>query len=311
VNNAETNAATDTVDVVVVGMGPGGEAVAEQLAEAGLAVVGVEAHLVGGECPYYGCVPSKMMIRAADALAEAHRVADLAGSVSVAPDFAPVAARIRAEATDAWDDMVAVDRFVGKGGRFMRGHGRLTAARTVAVDCPDGERATVTARRAIVLNPGTDPAIPPVPGLADGPYWTNRDAVAVEQVPESLIVLGGGAVGLELAQAFARFGTRVTVLEAAERLVLMEEPEASEVITEVLRSEGITVHTSARITAVHHDDAGFTVDLDSQQAGAQRLLVATGRRSKLADLGLEAVGSAPRGCPRRRTAGFTRSATGG
>lgn len=284
---------SETVDVVVVGMGPGGEAVAEQLAEAGLAVVGVEAHLVGGECPYYGCIPSKMMIRAADALAEARRVAELAGTVSVAPDFAPVAARIRAEATDSWDDKVAVDRFVGKGGRFVRGHGRLSGAHTIAVDTPEGERAEFTARRAIVLNPGTDPAIPPIPGLAEVPYWTNREAIAVEQAPESLIVLGGGAVGLELAQAFARFGSTVTVVEAMDRLLPAEEPEASEQITQVLRHESITVHVGARVTAIRHDGTGFTLDLGSRQVSGQRLLVATGRRSKLDDLGLDTVGLDP------------------
>ena len=284
---------SETVDVVVVGMGPGGEAVAEQLAEAGLAVVGVEAHLVGGECPYYGCVPSKMMIRAADALAEARRVAELAGTASVTPDFAPVAARIRAEATDSWDDKVAVDRFVGKGGRFVRGHGRLTGPRTVAVEAPSGERTEFTARRAVVLNPGTDPAIPPILGLADSPYWTNREAVAVEQAPESLIVIGGGTVGLELAQAFARFDTRVTVVEAAERLLPMEEPESGDLVAEVLRDENVTVRTGARITAVRHDDAGFTVDVDGHQVTAQQLVVATGRRPKLADLGLDVVGLDP------------------
>jgi pyruvate/2-oxoglutarate dehydrogenase complex dihydrolipoamide dehydrogenase (E3) component len=290
---ADDGPAEGAVDVVVIGMGPGGEAVAEQLAEAGLAVVGVEAHLVGGECPYYGCVPSKMMIRAADSLAEARRVAELAGTVSVAPDFAPVAARIRAEATDTWDDTVAVDRFVGKGGRFVRGHGRLTGARTVTVDTPEGEPATFTARRAIVLNPGTDPAIPPIPGLPDSPYWTNREAVAVEQAPESLIVIGGGAIGLELAQAFARFGTQVTVVEAAPRLLPIEEPEAGELIAEVLRGEGITVRTAATVAAVRHDEAGFTVNVDGQQFKAQRVLVATGRRSKLDDLGLGAIGVDP------------------
>src|SRR6266511_2051424 len=153
---------TERVDVVVLGMGPGGEEVAGRLAEAGLAVVGVEAKLLGGECPYWGCVPSKMMIRAANLLAEARRVDGMAGHTEVYPDWAPVAQRIRDEATDDWNDQVAVDRFVGKGGRFVRGRGRLAGPRRVAV----GD-TVFEAGRAVVVATGTEPAVPPIDGLAD------------------------------------------------------------------------------------------------------------------------------------------------
>jgi pyruvate/2-oxoglutarate dehydrogenase complex dihydrolipoamide dehydrogenase (E3) component len=141
---------TEQVDVVVVGLGPGGEEVAGKLAEAGLSVVGVEGKLVGGECPYWGCVPSKMMIRAANLLAEARRIPGMAGQATVRPDWAPVAARIRDEATDDWDDKVAVDRFVGKGGRFVRGWARLAGPGRVAV----GDEV-FEARRGVVLGTGT------------------------------------------------------------------------------------------------------------------------------------------------------------
>jgi pyruvate/2-oxoglutarate dehydrogenase complex dihydrolipoamide dehydrogenase (E3) component len=185
-------------DVVVVGMGPGGEDVAGRLAEAGLDVVGVERQLVGGECPYWGCIPSKMMIRAANLLAEGRRVRGMAGDATISPDWAPVAQRIRDEATDDWDDRVAVERFEGKGGRFLRGEGRIVGPGRVAV----GDRV-FEVRRAIVIATGTHPTIPPIPGLGRVPYWTNREAIEAKELPSSLLVLGGGAVGAELAQAFA------------------------------------------------------------------------------------------------------------
>src|SRR6266852_4481822 len=210
------------VDVVVIGLGPGGEYAGGRLAGAGLAVAGVEARLVGGECPYWGCVPSKMMIRAADLLAEGGRIPGMAGAATVRPDWRPVARRIRDEATDNWDDKVAVDRFTGKGGRFVRGRGRLTAPGEITVDTAGGRRV-IRVRRAIVINTGTAPAIPPVDGLAGTPYWTNREAIETEEVPRSLIVLGGGSIGAELSQVFARFGARLTVVEAAERLIPMDE----------------------------------------------------------------------------------------
>src|SRR5215472_326254 len=142
-------------------MGPGGEDVAGRLAEAGMAVAGVESGLVGGECPYYGCVPSKMMIRAANLLAEAARIPGMAGSATVRPDWAPVAGRLRDEATDDWDDTVAADRFTGKGGTLFRGLGTVIAPGLVKVD-----DARLRARKGIVIATGTEPAIPPIPGLA-------------------------------------------------------------------------------------------------------------------------------------------------
>src|SRR5215813_3575347 len=189
------------VDVVVIGMGPGGERVADTLAGAGLVVAGVEARLVGGECPYWGCVPSKMMIRAANLIMEGNRVNGMAGTARVDPDWAPVARRIRDEATDDWDDKVAADRFTGKGGILVRGHGRISAPGEVTVTPPGpGGDQVLRARRAIVVNTGTAPAVPPIPGLAGTPFWTNREAIEADRVPGSLVILGGGAVGVELAQ---------------------------------------------------------------------------------------------------------------
>ena len=286
------------VDVVVVGLGPGGEHLATELARAGLSVVGVDRRLVGGECPYYGCIPSKMMIRAAGTLAEARRVTGLAGSATLAPDWAQVADRIRREATDDWDDQVAVDRLVEAGVRFLRGTARLTGPGQVHVDTDDGTAVDLVARRGVVLNTGTEPAVPPIEGLAGTPYWTNREALRVTELPASLVVVGGGAIGLELAQAFARFGTAVTVLEAGPRILGPEEPEAADVVRAALQADGITVREGVAIDRVEHDADRFALHVveDGSQEGlsADRVLVAAGRRSNLADIGLETVGLDPR-----------------
>jgi pyruvate/2-oxoglutarate dehydrogenase complex dihydrolipoamide dehydrogenase (E3) component len=280
----------DEVDVVVVGLGVGGEEVAGRLAEAGLAVVGVEHRLVGGECPYWGCVPSKMMIRAANLLAEARRVDGMAGAATVEPDWTPVAKRIREEATDDWDDKVAVDRFTGKGGRFVRGFGRLAGPGRVEVD-----EQVFQARRGIVVGVGTAPAVPPIEGLAGTPYWTNREAIEATEVPDTLLVLGGGSIGVELGQVYARFGARVTILEAAPRLVEQEEPESSALLATALAEDGIAVRTGVKAERVAHDGQRFTVTLaGGDTVEGDRLLVATGRHANLPDLGLETVGLDPK-----------------
>ena len=281
----------EQTDVVVIGMGPGGECAAGALAEAGLHVTAVEQRLVGGECPYFGCVPTKMMIRAGNLIAEGRRIPGMAGTAAVTPDWSPVARRIRQEATDYWDDKVAADRFTGKGGHLVRGHGTITGPGEVTV----GDRV-FRAHRGIVINSGTEPKIPPIEGLAGTPYWTNRDIVQAEQVPESLIALGGEAIGAELAQVFARFGTAVTVVQKMDRLVSSEEPEAGTLIERIFTAEGIKVHTSARTERVSHGGSPtghFTVHLGMSTLTAEQLLVATGRRVDLAALGVGAVGLDP------------------
>jgi pyruvate/2-oxoglutarate dehydrogenase complex dihydrolipoamide dehydrogenase (E3) component len=274
------------VDVVVLGLGAGGEYAARKLAEAGLSVVGVERDLVGGECPFWGCTPSKLLIRSADVLAEARRVDGLAGHAEVHPDWGRPAERIRAANHD-WTDAQHAGPLEDAGVRIVRGHGRLAGPGVVEVD-----GTTYAARLGVVLNTGTEPAVPPVPGLHGTPYWTNRDVMRQITPPESLLVIGAGAIGSELAQAFARFGTRVSVLEAQDRLC-PEEVEACEVITAAMRADGVELRVGVQVDAVRHGAGGFEVDVDGQTLTADRLLVAAGRRLNLTDVGLETVGLDP------------------
>jgi pyruvate/2-oxoglutarate dehydrogenase complex dihydrolipoamide dehydrogenase (E3) component len=247
--------------------------------------VGIEAELVGGECPYWGCVPSKMMVRAANLLAEGRRIPGTAGTAVITPDWAPVARRIRDEATGSWDDKVAVDRFVAKGGHFIRGRARVTGPTSVEVN---GEQ--IIAEKALVLAAGARPWIPPM--FADIPHWTNREAIATETVPASLLVIGGGAVGLEIGQVMSRFGSKVTIVETGDRIAGSEEPEVSDMITRILRREGIEVHAGVEIASVSSAEAtGCTLRLgDGSSLSAERVLVATGRRPDLEGLGVAALG---------------------
>jgi pyruvate/2-oxoglutarate dehydrogenase complex dihydrolipoamide dehydrogenase (E3) component len=281
--------AVEQADVVVVGLGVGGEQVAEELADAGLSVIGIEHTLVGGECPYWGCVPTKMMIRAGNSLAEARRVPGLSGTSTVQPDWSPVAKRIRVEATDTWDDKVAVDRFVGKGGRFVRGRATVVGPGRVKV-----EEREYAATRGLVIATGTAAVIPPIEGLAGTPYWTNREAVEAEELPASLVVLGGGAIGCELAQVLARFGVQVTIVEGSDRLIAMEEPESSEHAAAALARDGVRIRTGVRARRVAYAGEGFVLDLDDgSTVTGEKLLVATGRAARLGGLGLETIGLDP------------------
>ncbi len=277
----------DTFDVIVVGLGPGGEFAANKLARAGLSVLAVDKHLAGGECPFYGCVPSKLMMRGATAVVEAQHAPGVSGECDVRPDWTAVAKRVQ-RSTRNWDDTASVERLQKGGATVLHGEARLTGARSVEVD-----GTPYAATRAVLLATGTSPAVPPIDGLAGTPYWTNREIVKVTDLPGSLAVIGGGPIGCEFAQAFVRFGVQVTLLEVADRILTKEEPEVSALMADVLRRDGMEVRSGVSIDSVAHDGAAFTLEVDGDRVVAERVLVATGRTTGLPDLGLESVGVDP------------------
>ena len=278
----------DWHDLIVLGTGVGGTEVAAQAAGKGLDVLAIEQRLVGGECPYWGCIPSKAMARASSVLGEAARVNQLAGKSAVEPDWTVLARRV-AEVSEHWDDARAVDRLERRGATPLRGRGRILGPAEVEVD---GRR--LAARKGLVIATGTQPAIPPVDGIRGVPYWTNREAVEAGTIPRSLIVLGAGAVGLELAQAFGRFGAEVTVVEGADHALPMEEPENAAAIDEAVRRDGIILITGTTATAAASSERGITVELsDGTHLEGEQLLVATGRRPDLGSLGVAELGIDP------------------
>ena len=275
--------------MVVVGLGPGGEAAATELAKAGLSVVGVDERLVGGECPYFGCIPSKMVIRAANLLADGRRIDGRAGTADVRADWAPVHARIRDEATDDWDDTVAVKRLEDAGVRFVRGHGRLTGPRTVEVD---GE--TFEAASGVVLNTGTRPATPPIDGLADTPFWTNRDVLRIDTLP---VHAGRHRRRPDRRRAGPGPGP---VRGAGDRDRGRSAPAGPGGARgrrprrrRVRRARASRCSTAPRISRVSYDDGQFTVAVDGQELTFEKLLVAAGRTPNLDDVGLDTVGLDP------------------
>jgi pyruvate/2-oxoglutarate dehydrogenase complex dihydrolipoamide dehydrogenase (E3) component len=283
--NNQTNRSADP-DVIVLGVGTCGEDLSLRLLGAGLDVVGIEASLVGGECAYWACLPSKRLIRMANLLQEARRVNGAAGTAAVTPDWGGVAARLREEVTGGWDDSYATDRFEGRGGRLVHGRGKLTGPHTVAV----GDES-FTARLGVVIATGSQPAIPPLAGLRDVDYWTTHDVIAAETLPASLVILGGGVVGCELGQMLARFGVEVKIVEMADRLLPREEPEAAAAVAAAFAAEGIAVHTGAAAQRVEARDGAIVLTLEGgAEVAGERLLVATGRKVDLSGLGLEAAG---------------------
>ncbi len=261
-------------DVVCLGGGVAGEAIAGGLEGSGLTLAVVERELVGGECPYWGCIPSKTLLRSGETLEEAARARTLAASrVDWELDFPKVSKRVYWMARDL-DDTRPAAAMEGTGAKLVRGEGRLIDLRTVEVG---GER--LVARKAVVVANGGTALIPPIPGLDAVKFWTNRQAVLPRELPGSLAVLGGGAVGVEIGQAFARFGSKVTIIEAGPRFLGAEEPEAGVALRPHLLADGMTLLVGDPCTGVENATVGVIVTLKSgATVHADRLLVATGRR---------------------------------
>ena len=275
--------AEERFDAVVVGAGPGGKHAARGLAKAGQKVAVVEAELVGGECPFWACMPSKTLLRPIEAQGEA---AHVAGLDRPALHWDEVA-RYRDYMVSDHDDTAKAEKLAEAGVEIVRGRARLDGPSRVAV----GER-TLRADR-IVLAPGTTSAIPPIEGLDGIDYWTNREATALEAVPESAIVLGGGPVGVELAQMLARFGARTTLVEAAPRLLARETAPVGDLLAELLADDGIDVRLGTKASRAEAAGAGVRVHLAAGDAvEAERLVIAVGRRPRTEGLGLESVGIA-------------------
>ncbi len=286
-----------TVDVVVIGAGPVGENVADYARQHDLDVVVVERELVGGECSYWACMPSKALLRPTEVLAAARRVPGAAPAVTGEVDVAATL-RSRTAFTSHWDDASQVEWLESVGVELVRGHGRLSGEREVTVAHGDGSTSVLSARVGVVVATGTSAAMPPIDGLAEVGAWDNRDITAVDEIPASLVVLGGGVVGVEMAQAMARLGSQVTIVEALDTLVGREEPVAAAALRSALEDDGITVRTGSMATAVRRDDDGRVVvalgdgdgtPLDEEVRGDE-LLVAVGRRANTDDIGLDTVG---------------------
>jgi pyruvate/2-oxoglutarate dehydrogenase complex dihydrolipoamide dehydrogenase (E3) component len=275
---------TADFDAIVIGSGSGGRAVAGRLADSGLHVAMVEADRVGGECPYWACMPAKALLRAPEAVAAARRIPGVAASIESVDEVI----RFREKVVAGRDDAKKVDRYTARGVSIVRGRGRLDGPGRVDVD-----GRTLSAPR-IVIATGSAPVIPPIEGLDASDYWTNREAMETFRIPESAAILGGGPVGVEIGQAFARLGARVTIIEQGARILPDEAPEIGDLLGRYFRAEGIDLVLGGEVIGVARQGLGTRVVIGGHDTRlVERVIVATGRRPRVDDIGLESVGIVP------------------
>lgn len=285
---------TESWDVIVLGAGSTGENVADSAVRGGLTAVVVEAELVGGDCSYWACMPSKALLRPGQALLEAQRLPGLPVGSGGGLEPGPVLAR-RDSFAAHWDDAGQVRWLEGAGIELIRGHGRLTGERQVSVDTAEGTRQ-LRAHHAVVLATGSVPALPPVPGLAEVRAWTTKEATSAHTVPARLLVVGGGVAGSELAQAWHSLGSAVTLISTERRLLPRLEPFAGDLLAAELRERGVAVRTGVELTHLSRAGGDGPVRAalsDETTIEVDQVLVATGRKPRTDDLGLDSVGLTP------------------
>jgi dihydrolipoamide dehydrogenase len=279
-------------DLIVVGAGAVGENIADRAVQGGLSAVIIESELVGGDCSYWACMPSKTLLRSGIALRAAQKLGGAKQAVTGSLDVSAVLAR-RNSFTHDWNDQSQVDWVQGAGIDLVRGHARFTGVKEVTVTTDDGDTTVLTAKHAVAVSVGSDGMLPDIPGLAEANPWTSRDATSAQQAPASLAIIGGGVVGSEMATAYASFGTQVTLISRGA-LLSGNEPFAGELVADALRELGATVKLGVSPVSVARDDSGVTLQLDDgSTVAAQELLVATGRVPRTSDLGLETIGLKP------------------
>lgn len=272
---------SENFDAIVIGAGPAGEVASSRLLKQGLRTALIERELVGGECGYWACIPSKTLLRPTEALAEARRTPGLSQPETTWSEIV----EYRDYMIRNLDDTGAVKGYEESGASVFKGDARITAPGTVEVN------GTQLSSERIVIATGSEATIPPIDGLQDAGFWTNREATTFSEVPESVVVLGGGPAGIELGQMLRRYGAKVTIVQSAARLIDREEPRVSELIEEALRTDEVELVFGQKAVAVKGGASQKAVELDSGvSVTAERLIVATGRRPRASELGLDALG---------------------